>query len=309
VTESVVQKVTQGLTAEQVQFFTENGFIGPFDLYSEEEAPLVWSQAMIDMVTSENKPHDSTIINYDRHLDCEALSRHIAHPTIVHKLQSLMGDDIMCWKTHIFEKEPGDSGTGWHQVEAFTVYNEAETVSYPSLRYTEESTAATQELTVWTAFSEADKEHGCLRFLPGSHKQWYYDESKPMTYNVENKAHDFFGYDYAELKLDKDWDPNSHEIVDMELKPGQFVIFLAKCVHGSHPNTSATRRVGLASRYVSPSVRVYEHIDRLSGFGDSIDLDYHGCVMVSGEDKYGHNRMYRENLNGFPFPKVESDGH
>ncbi len=31
--------------------------------------------------------------------------------------------------------------------------------------------------------------------------------------------------------------------------------------------------------------------------------------MVSGEDTYGYNRMHRENLNGFPFPKVESDGH
>ncbi|AXB41486.1 hypothetical protein A4R43_02220 [Amycolatopsis albispora] len=298
VAESTSDPAIRGLTAEQVESFNENGFLGPFDLYAEDEAPLVWSQAMIDMVTSENKPHDSTIINYDRHLDCEALSRHIAHPAIVHKLRSLMDNDIMCWKTHIFEKEPGDSGTGWHQVEAFTVYNESETRSYPSLRYTEESTAATRELFVWTAFSETDKAHGCLRFLPGSHKQ---------SYNVENKSHN--GYDYAELKLDKDWDPNSHEIVDMELKPGQFVIFLDKCVHGSHPNVSADKRVGLVSRYIPPSVRVYEHINRLSGFGDAIDLDYHGCVMVSGEDKYGHNRMYRENLNGFPFPKVESDGH
>jgi chlorinating enzymes len=307
VAESIIQTATQGLTAEQVESFKENGFLGPFDLYSEEEAPLVWSQAMIEMVTSANKPHNSTIINYDRHLDCDALSRHIAHPAIVHKLRSLMGDDIMCWKTHIFEKEPGDTGTGWHQVEAFTVFESA-TVSYPSLRYTEESTAATQELTVWAAFSNADKEHACLRFLPGSHKQWYYDETKPMSYNVENKSHDFFGYDYAELKLDKDWDPNKHEIVDMELKAGQFVIFLAKCVHGSNPNISADKRVGLASRYVSPSVRVYEHIDRLSGFGDAISLDYHGSVMVSGEDRYGYNRIHQKNLNGFPFPKVESNG-
>ena len=145
--ESVVHKVNQGLTAEQAESFKENGFLGPFDLYAEDGAPLVWSQAMIDMVTSANKPHNSTIINYDRHLDCDTLSRHIAYPTIVHKLRSLMGDDIMCWKTHIFEKEPGDSVTGCHQVEAFTVF-ESETVSYPSLRYTEESTAATPELTV-----------------------------------------------------------------------------------------------------------------------------------------------------------------
>ena len=218
-----------------------------------------------------------------------------------------MGDDIICWKTNIFEKQPGEAGTGWHQVEAFTVF-ESDTVAYPSLRYTEQSTAATQELTVWTAFSEADEAHGCLRFLPGSHKQWYYDETKPMSRNVESKSHDFFGYDYSELKLDQDWDPDKHEIADMPMKPGQFVIFLAKCVHGSYPNTSATKRLGLASRYVSPSVRVYEHIDSLSGFGDAISLDYHGSVLVSGEDNYGHNRIHQNNLNGFPFPRVETNG-
>ncbi|GAB3529810.1 chlorinating enzyme [Phytohabitans suffuscus] len=305
--ESVNETATLGLTAEQVEFFKENGFVGPFDLYSEDEAPLVWSQAMIDMVKSKNKPHSSTIINYDRHLDCNTLSEHIAHPKIVHKLRSLMGDDIICWKTNIFEKQPNESGTGWHQVEAFIVY-ESETVAYPSLRYTEETREATQELTVWTAFSPASRKHGCLRFIPGSHKQWYYDETKPLGRSVESKSHDFFGYDYSELQLDKDWDPNESEVVEMEMKAGQFVIFLAKCVHGSLPNTSDTKRLGFASRYVSPSVRVYENIDSLSGFGDSISLDYHGSVLVSGEDKYGHNRLHHENLNGFPFPKVDTNG-
>ncbi len=47
--------------------------------------------------------------------------------------------------------------------------------------------------------------------------------------------------------------------------PGQFVIFLAKCIHGSHPNIRAAKRVGLATRYVSPSVRIYEHINLLGG--------------------------------------------
>ena len=103
---------------------------------------------MIEMVPSANKPHDSTVINYDRHLDCDTLSRHVAQPEIVHKLRSLMGDDIMCWKTNIFEKEPGDSGNGLAPGRGLRCVGETTTASYPSLRYTEETTAATQELTV-----------------------------------------------------------------------------------------------------------------------------------------------------------------
>jgi non-haem Fe2+, alpha-ketoglutarate-dependent halogenase len=292
-----------GLTDEQVKFFEENGFVGPFDLYPTVEAPLKWNQAKIEMVLSQNKPHDSTIINYDRHLDCNTLSEHVGRPEIVQKLRSLIGDDILCWKSNIFKKEPGESGTGWHQVETFVV-GETTTSVTPSLKYTEESDNLTQELTVWTAFSPADRVHGCLQFIPGSHKKWYYDESKPMTRNVESKSHDFFGYDYSELRLDKDWDPNSETIVDMEMKPGQFVIFLAKCIHGSLANVSDSTRLGYASRYVAPSVKVYENVDSLSEFGDTISLDYHGCVLVSGEDTYGYNRIYEKNLNGYPFKKV-----
>ncbi|MEV5886569.1 chlorinating enzyme [Streptomyces sp. NPDC052020] len=305
-TEGIAERSSLALTPEQVEFFKENGFVGPFDLYSEDEAPLLWNQAMIEMVTSENKPHDSTIINYDRHLDCNTLSDHISRPEIVHKLRSLIGDDILCWKTNIFKKAPGEAGTGWHQVETFVV-GETTTSATPSLTYTEESSHLTQELTVWTAFSPASREHGCLRYIPGSHKRWYYDESRPLTRNVESKSHDFFGYDYSELKLDDDWDPNQEEIVDMEMKPGQFVIFLAKCIHGSLPNVSDTTRLGFASRYVAPSVKVYENVDRLSEFGDEISLDYHGCVLVSGEDRYGYNRLHDKNLNGHPFRKVGTD--
>lgn len=308
-TEIVSEATDLGLTADQVQSFKDNGFIGPFDLYPEEEAPLIWNQAMIEMATSKNKPHNSTVINYDRHLDCDTLSQHVGHPAIVHKLQSLMGDDVLLWKTNIFDKPPGSSGTGWHQVETHMVYESA-TVARPSLEYTEENTAvASQELTVWTAFSPASTRHACLRFIRGSHKQWYYDETKPMAFNAESKSHDFFGYDYSELKLDKDWDPNSADIADMEMKPGQFVIFVAKCVHGSTPNTSDVRRLAYAGRYVAPSVRVYEHTDTVSNFGGSIGLQHHGNVLVAGEDRYGHNRIIDRNLNGFPFPRVTTDGH
>lgn len=295
---------TRGLTDKEVEFFQENGFVGPFDLYPAEEAPLKWDQAKIEMVLSQNKPHNSTIINYDRHLDCNTLSEHVSRPEIVNKLRSLIGDDILCWKSNIFKKEPGEAGTGWHQVETFVV-GETTTAATPSLIYTEEAAKITQELTVWTAFSPADKEHGCLRYIPGSHKKWYYDESKPLSYNVESKSHDFFGYDYAELKLDQDWDPEQETIFDMEMKPGQFVIFLAKCIHGSLPNTSDSTRLGFASRYVAPSVKVYENVDSLTEFGDTINLDYHGCVLVSGEDRYGYNRIYEQNLNGHPFKKVQ----
>jgi non-heme Fe2+,alpha-ketoglutarate-dependent halogenase len=294
----------EGLTDSQLTFFQENGFVGPLPLYSPQDAVARWNRAKIEMVLSKNKPHHSTIINYDRHLDCNTLSEHVTRPEIVSKLRSLMGNDILCWKTNIFPKYPGDAGTGWHQVETFAAAQEND-VPVPALKYTEKSRHVTSELTVWTAFSPVRREHGCMRFLPGTHKKWYYDETKSMKRKVEQKRDDFFGYDYSELKIDEDWDPDAQEVVEMEMEAGQFVIFLAKCVHGSLPNiTKDQTRMGFASRYVSPSVKVYDGISSLNEFGEKINLDYHGCVLVAGEDRYNYNKIHQVNLNGYPFQKA-----
>lgn len=295
--------LAEGLSEAEVESFCDNGFIGPFDLYSPDEAVRLWNKAKIEMVVSRNKPHNSTVINYDRHLDCDTLSRHVCRPEIVSRVRSLIGNDILCWKTNIFPKAPGEAGTGWHQVEAFVV-GDTTTALTPSLRYTEPPSRVSSEITVWTAFSEADAAHGCLTFIPGSHKRWYYDETRPLTLQIESKRHTFFGYDYSELKLDPDWNPDEEPFVRMEMRAGQFVIFLAKCVHGSLPNTTEEMRMAYASRYVSPSVKVYENVSELNEFGDRISLDYHGCVLVSGEDRYGHNRLHACNLNGTPFERM-----
>ncbi len=292
-----------GLTDQEIEFFNANGFVGPFDLYAPEEAPLRWNQALIEMVVSQHKPHNSTVINYDRHLDCDTLSAHISRPEIIWKLRSLIGDDILCWKSNIFKKDPGDTGTGWHQVETFIV-GETTTSATPSLTFTEHGRFHANELTAWTAMSDVRAENGCLRFVAGSHKRWYYDENKQLVLNQEGASKDFFGYDYAELKLDQEWNPDQENVVNMEMKAGQFVLFTEKCVHGSLPNVSDATRMGYASRYVPPSVKVYENVAKLEEFGDSIDLGYHGCVLVSGEDEYGYNRLHQRSLNGFEFGRI-----
>jgi non-heme Fe2+,alpha-ketoglutarate-dependent halogenase len=291
-----------GLTDAQVAFFMENGFVGPFTLYQPEEAIKTWNRVKLEMALSKKKPHGSSVINYDRHLDCNTLSTHISRPEIIAKLRSLVGEDILCWKTNIFPKYPGEAGTGWHQSETFAAGQVGRT-PVPALKFTEQSEWPL-EVNVWTAFSPARSEHGCLTFIPGTHKKSYYDESRPMTHKVESKRHDFFGYDYSELKIDQTWDPDKQRSVKMEMDAGQFVIFVEKCVHGSMPNTTKDQtRMALTSRYVPPSVKVYENVDRLREFGEEIDLSYHGCVLVSGQDRCGYNRVHQANLNGFPFSK------
>jgi non-haem Fe2+, alpha-ketoglutarate-dependent halogenase len=283
--------------------FDERGFIGPFTLWEPEEMRAWWKvqrKALLDPANNARKVFDNPV-NYDRHLDIPGLSRLITQPEIVRRIQALIGPDILCWRTEFFPKNPGDSGTGWHQVETYAI---GET-STGMLEATEHSPGIPMELTVWVAFTEASKENGCLRLIPGSQRQWRYDEHAPMKWNGSARDNSFFGYNYADIKIDQDWDPDQEDVQDLEMRAGQFIIFTARCIHGSNPNVSNRQRMGFSIRVVPTHVRVYGGMTGFDEFGHHFDLARHGCVLIAGQDEYKLNRMARENVWGEPFSPLE----
>jgi non-heme Fe2+,alpha-ketoglutarate-dependent halogenase len=284
--------------------FAERGYIGPFTLWEPAEMTAWWKtqrRALLDPANDRVKAFDNPV-NYDRHLDIPGLSRLITEPEIVRRMQALIGPDILCWRTEFFPKNPGDSGTGWHQVETYAI---GET-SVGMLDATEHSPSIPMELTCWVAFTEATKENGCMKFIPGSHRQWRYEEQAPLAWNGRARDNSFFGYNYDDIKIDKDWDPDQQVVDHVEMRPGQFVIFTARCIHGSNPNVSNRQRMGFAIRVVPTHVRVYGDMTEFEEFGHHFSLDRHGCVLVSGQDAFGHNRLASENAWGEPFRAIET---
>jgi chlorinating enzyme len=89
------------------------------------------------------------------------------------------------------------------------------------------------------------------------------------------------------------------------MQAGQFFIFTARCIHGSMPNISRRQRMGFAIRVVPTHVRVYGGMTGFDEFGHHFELDRYGCVLVAGEDRYGLNRVARENTWGEPFTPGE----
>lgn len=281
------------------RLFAEQGYIGPFTLCEPEEMAAWWKvqrKTLLDPAASARKPFDNPV-NYDRHLDIPGLSELITQPEIIRRMQALIGDDLFCWRTEFFPKNPGDSGTGWHQVETYAIGETEEGMLEPTAR----SEGVPMELTAWVAFTEASKENGCMRVIPGSHREWRYDEHRPTTWNGAARDNSFFGYNYADLKLDKDWDPDQEAVRNLEMRAGQFIIFTARCIHGSNPNISNRQRMGYAIRAVPTHVRVYGDMTGFDEFGHHFELDRHGCVLVAGEDEHGYNRVASHNAWGDSF--------
>jgi non-heme Fe2+,alpha-ketoglutarate-dependent halogenase len=310
------------LTPGQLEQFRRDGYIGPFDLYEEEEMERNLRALRPKLLNTKKAVYSqdravagvTNLANYDRHLDIDFLARHITRPEIVDRVASILGPDVLCWRSEFFPKYPGDEGTDWHQADNFS--NVAGS-KYPQIEWPNDAEFG-GTITVWAALTPATVETGCLQFIPGSHKTMNYDESKIMTYDPESinqreKAgvrRGFFGYDYRQMQKDPDWVPDESAAVSQVMRQGQFIMFWSTLMHASHPHSGLTdqMRLGYAARYLPTSVRVYPYSDTLQEFGGSASLEKFGNVLVAGSDEHGHNRFVAETVNGFRFPTRTLEG-
>lgn len=307
-------KTQYALSGEQLATFRNNGFIGPFDLYDPEwirERYKRLRSEMFDRSRAVYKlEHTSRLAGYDRHLDVDFFSEHVIKMEITEKVVGVLGPDIICWRSEMFPKYPGDEGTDWHQADTF-----AHASGEPQIKWPMESRFG-GSLTVWTAVTDATEETGCLRFMPGTHEEMFYDESKGMKYRPESvnsvekggMKRGFFGYDYRNLQKDPDFVPDESKAVSVPMHAGQFVIFWSTLMHASLPNVSTNKtRLGFTARYLPTCVEVYPNTTTVNEYGTTLDLKDYGVVLVCGQDSYKHNRILTQSARGYDFAKPRLD--
>lgn len=293
------------LSDQELANFHNNGFIGPFQLYSEEEMKEIYKEIRAQLVNRTYAPYDtpmdSAVANYDRHLDINLLSRHICRNEIVDRLERILGDNIICWRSEFIPKRPGAEGTDWHQADTFSHAS-----GKPQLVWPEDDDKGGC-INVWTAFTDATEETACMVFIPGTQDENFYDESKGLNFDPQKNsdvvkqgiARGFNGYDYRDLQVDPNWVPDESKAVPMVMKAGEMIIFRSKLLHASKPNTSKTQtRLGYVSRYIPSTVKVYPGTDYVEEFGGAYSLDKYGVVAVRGQNLEPSNRVKLKNNRG-----------
>ncbi len=297
------------LSEEELQSFHRTGYIGPVTVYTPEEMDALWRSVRRQTLDRSHAayPTDSlsgatNIANYDRHLDIDQLAAHVLNRRITERVASILGENVICWRTEFFPKYPGDEGTDWHQADTFANASGKPQILWPGET---EDEFGQGTLTVWTAFTDSTRENGCLQIIPGSHHQMNYDETKRMSYAesqintlVKNGVpRGFFGYDYRQLQIDPAWEPREEDAFALVMERGQCLIFWSTLMHASLPNVSKKwQRMGFASRYVPTSVKVYPDTERVEEYGGSIPLDKWGAVVAHGIDDTGHNKIATRTL-------------
>ncbi len=299
------------MTADELRGFKENGYAGPFDLYDGDRIRRDYMEIRAQLFDRSHAVYDldhtSLLAGYDRHLDVDFFSAHIVRKEVVDKVRDVLGPDVICWRSEMFPKYPGDEGTDWHQADTFAHASGEPQIVWP----TEQRFGGS--VTVWTAVTDATAEMGCLRFIPGTHEQMFYDESKEMKYSPEmvnqldknGMKRGFFGYDYRNLQKDPNFVPDESKAVSLEMRAGQFVVFWSTLMHSSFPNTTKDKtRLGFTARYVPATVQVYPDTDTIDEYGSRLSLSKYGVVLVSGEDRLKMNRSLNASRRGFEFHKA-----
>lgn len=182
----------------------------------------------------------------------------VHHPKILDAVEDVIGPDILCWTTNFFIKEAHNPGfVSWHQDATYWGLDPDDVI------------------TAWVAFTDATPENGYMQFLPGSHKV---DQLPHVdTFDKDNLLSR--GQEIA-VEVDKS------KGVGVALKAGEMSLHHIKLVHGSEPNRSGDRRIGLAIRYIPTYVRQTKVRD--------------SAMLVRGSDKY-------RNFDYEPRPRADLD--
>ena len=260
------------LSAGSVESYRRDGFLPPVRIFAPPEAHKLRDhfeafEAEHGKVFSENRPTVGMAFTgsyrFKSHLLMKWLADVIRHPKILDAVEDLIGPDLLCWTTHWFVKEASSPQyVSWHQDSNYWGLDTTELVS------------------VWLALSPSTIESGCMRVLPGSHLE------PPMehvdTYAEDNmltRGQEIHGMDESKA-------------VNLEVQPGEVLLFDYRLAHASYPNRSDDRRIGVGIRYIPPATRQVRH-------------DWDSATLIRGQDAYGHFEHEPEPRRDFDPPAVE----
>ncbi|MPY75930.1 MAG: phytanoyl-CoA dioxygenase [Alphaproteobacteria bacterium] len=166
---------------------------------------------------------------------------------VLDAVEDVLGPDLFVWGLSLFVKDAKDPGyVTWHQDSTYWGLDKPDVV------------------TAWIALSPATRESGCMKMWPGSHRL------EQLPHRDTLAAHNLLtrGQEIA-VAVDES------EASYVELQPGEISLHHVRAVHGSAPNQSPDRRIGVAVRYIAP------HVRQVNGGQDS-------AWLVRGRDRAGN---------------------
>ena len=239
------------LTSNQLDSYHEDGFVKPVRAFSPERA--VELRKEIERIERQcanvDKPIDiNQYFRVNGQIVIPLLYEMARTEAVLDAVESVLGPNLLVWSCELFIKEAGSEKiVSWHQDMTYWGMGGSD-----------------KQATAWIAITNVSEEAGCMRFVPGSHKQ-------QLIPHVDKFSEDNLLSRGQEVAVDVDED----DAVLDDLAPGEMSIHHGRIFHASGPNRSSDRRIGAAIRYVAPD------LERSASGRDF-------ATLVRGVDEYGN---------------------
>ena len=185
-------------------------------------------------------------------------------PDILDMVEQLIGSDLILWGVTIFGK-PAHNGkaTPWHQDGDYYPIEPLET------------------LTVWISLDGSTPEQGCMRYIPGSHR-----DHRIFSHHFDHRD------DYTLAQIIDDGQVDLDLERDIVLEAGQISLHDVYLVHGSEENRSDKRRMGLVLR-IMPATSFYNHNSGKikEDAGSPHGYSQRALFLLRGADRTGRNNF------------------
>ncbi|MCA9226757.1 MAG: phytanoyl-CoA dioxygenase family protein [Planctomycetales bacterium] len=218
------------LTDEQVEFYHEFGYLAGVRILDERQLGILRNE-LAEFFQPDHAGHE---LWYEYHTnestDPNSVLFHalgawrispgfhdvLWHPAFTVAASQLLGGAVRFWHDQLFCKPARHGGVvAWHQDYSYWT-----------------RTRPMSHLTCWVGLDDADRDNGCLHYIPGSHR-W---TLLPITGLAGNMAA------IREVLNDEQWE-RFNEPVAIELKAGECSFHHPLMVHGSFANyTDRPRR-------------------------------------------------------------------
>jgi non-haem Fe2+, alpha-ketoglutarate-dependent halogenase len=213
------------LTETQITQFRTDGYVAPVRVLSESAAGEI-RRRLESYERGTGGPLRGDL-RHKSHLLFRFISDLVHHEGILDAIEDLYGPDLLCWNTNFFIKEAANPAfVSWHQDSTYWGLSSPDVV------------------TAWIALTRSDEASGAMSVIPGTHRM----DQIPHRDTFDDRNLLTRGQEVA-VEVD------ASRAVRLDLAPGEMSLHHVRIVHGSPPNRSSDRRIGLAIRYIPTSVR------------------------------------------------------
>ena len=214
--------MASSLSPDRVARYHEQGFLFPVPVFTADQAVAL--RRRLEALEAAHGRLDYAMKPY---LTVTLADEMAHHPAVLDAVEAVLGPDILLWDGAFIIKEPGGRHfVSWHQDLTYWGLAPADGV-----------------VSVWIALSPVTPEQGCVRMISGSHRRGALPHVDRMGEdNLLSRGQTIEGVDEAAA-------------VDVVLSPGEMSLHHGLVVHGSRPNLSGARRIGVNFQHLAPSVR------------------------------------------------------